>query len=149
MNKAPFAQVASAVTLTSSLAAVGGDATSHAVKLGDLTSVDLSIDYTRHASSTTGRPVVAVDLSRDAPTTDIASVAHWQPYSLVDGGSFSAGAVEAYAFQAALNPTAAGTTTFGWPGHIIVAGYHWMRLRMKDADGSNPGTASVYFGGTQ
>lgn len=149
MNKAPFAQVVDAATLTGSLAAVGGDATSHATKLGDLTHINLSVDYTRHASSTTGRPAVVVDLSRDPPTTDVASVGHWQPYCLVDGGSFSAGAVEAYAFQAALNPTAAGTTTFGWPGTIVVAGFHWMRLRMKDMDGVNPGTVSAYMGGTQ
>ena len=147
-SKSPFITVASSVTLSSTLTAIGGDASSHAVKLACMDAACLSIDYTRHASSTTGRPTIAVDLSRDPPDTAIASVTHWQPYYLVDGGSFSAGAVEAYAYLVSLNPTASGTTTFGWPGTVETTGYHWLRVKAKDVDGTNPGVVSVYLGGT-
>lgn len=150
----PITLRAASLTLTGSLATVVGtvssdcaNATSGAAKLGFTTAAFVRVSYTRHGSSTTGRPIIAVDVSMDDPSTAAASVANWQSVMLMDGTSFSSGAVELYAEQQRLNPTASGTTIFGT--HLVnTEGAHWMRVRLADVDGSNPGAVtSVAFGG--
>lgn len=150
----PITLRAASLTLTGSLANVVGtvstdnaNASSGAVKLGLTTSAFVRMTYTRDGSSTTGRPIVAIDVSMDAPGTAAASVSNWQPVMLMDGASFSSGAIELYAEQQRLNPTASGASTFGT--HLVnVEGANWMRVRLADVDGSNPGAVTnVAFGG--
>lgn len=150
----PITLRAASLTLTGSLATVVGtvssdcaNATSGAAKLGFTTAAFVRVSYTRDGGSTTGRPIIAVDVSMDDPSTAAASVANWQSVMLMDGTSFSSGAVELYAEQQRLNPTASGTTIFGT--HLVnTEGAHWMRVRIADVDGANPGAVtSVTFGG--
>ena len=68
--------------LTTVVGTADGDnanATTGAVLIGDLTLLMLRMNYARHASSTTGRPIVRIDLSMDADDTAPASVGNWQP----------------------------------------------------------------------
>lgn len=145
----PFTARAASLTLTGSLAAVVGstagdvaNATSGAIKLGSLQYARLVCQYARHASSTTGAPVFAVDGSMDSPDTAAASVASWVPIFLLDGASFTAGAIDGYPEAFAALPTATGTTTRGTP-LWDVRGYHWMRVRMTDVDTTNRGAVTV------
>ena len=145
----PFTARAASLTLTGSLAAVVGstagdvaDATSGAIKLGSLQYARLVCQYARHASSTTGAPVFAVDGSMDSPDTAAASVASWVPIFLLDGASFTAGAIDGYPEAFAALPTATGTTTRGTP-LWDVRGYHWMRVPMTDVDTTNRGAVTV------
>ncbi len=145
----PFTARAASLTLTGSLAAVVGstagdvaNATSGAIKLGSLQYARLVCQYARHASSTTGAPVFAVDGSMDSPDTAAASVASWVPIFLLDGASFAAGAIDGYPEAFAALPTATGTTTRGTP-LWDVRGYHWMRVRMADVDTTNRGAVTV------
>jgi hypothetical protein len=150
----PITLRAASLTLTGSLATVVGtvstdcaNSSSGAAKLGFTTSAFVRVSYTRHASSTTGRPIIAIDVSMDDPSTAAASVANWQTVQLMDGASFSSGAVELYAEQQRLNPTAAGTTIFGT--HLVnVEGAHWIRVRIADVDSTNLGAVTaVTLGG--
>lgn len=150
----PITLRAASLTLTGSLATVVGtvstdcaNATSGATKLGLTTSALVRVSYTRHASSTTGRPIIAIDVSMDDPSTAAASVANWQAVQLIDGSSFASGAVELYAEQQKPNPTATGTTVFGT--HLVnVEGAHWMRVRIADVDTTNLGAVTaVTLGG--
>ena len=145
----PFTARAASLTLTGSLAAVVGstagdvaDATSGAIKLGSLQYARLVCQYARHASSTTGAPVFAVDVSMDSPDTAAASVANWTPVFILDGSSFTAGAIDGYPEAFAAKPTATGTTTRGTP-MWDVRGAHWMRVRMTDVDTTNRGAVTV------
>jgi len=145
----PFTARAASLTLPAALATVVGstagdvaDATSGAIKLGSLQYARLVCQYTRHASSTTGAPVFAVDGSMDSPDTAAASVASWVPIFLLDGASFTAGAIDGYPEAFAALPTATGTTTRGTP-LWDVRGYHWMRVRMTDVDVTNRGAVTV------
>ena len=145
----PFTARAASLTLTGSLAAVVGstagdvaDATSGAIKLGSLQYARLVCQYARHASSITGAPVFAVDVSMDSPDTAAASVANWTPVYLLDGSSFTAGAIDGYPEAFAAKPTATGTTTRGTP-MWDVRGAHWMRVRMTDVDTTNRGAVTV------
>lgn len=150
----PITIRAASLTLTGSLATVVGtastdaaDATSGAVRLGGLATMRLVCSYARNAGSTTGRPRFQVDLSMDAPTTAPASVANFFPVTLLDSGSFSAGAIDAYGMQVGLAPTASGTTTHGTPP-VDVRGAHWARVRVLDVDGVTPGAiTALAFGG--
>ena len=97
----PITLRAASLTLTGSLVAVVGtvstdcaSATSGAAKLGFTTAAFVRVSYTRHASSTTGRPILAIDVSMDDPSTAAASVANWQTVQLMDGASFASGAAE-------------------------------------------------------
>jgi hypothetical protein len=145
----PFTARAAARTLTGSLAAgvgsTAGDvanATAGASKLGSLQYARLVCQYARHASSTTGAPVFAVDVSMDSPDTAAASVANWTPVFILDGSSFTAGAIDGYPEAFAAKPTATGTTTRGTP-MWDVRGAHWMRVRMTDVDVTNRGAVTV------
>lgn len=149
----PITIRAASLALTGSLVVVVGtvssdaaNATSGAIKLGDATFVRLVGSYTR-IISTTGSTVFAVDVSMDAPTTAAASVANWVPVFLLDASTFSAGAISAYPEAVAHLPSAAGTTTRGTPPWDV-RGANWMRVRVADVDGTNPGAlASLAFGG--
>lgn len=150
----PITIRAASLTLTGSLVVVVGNvssdaanATSGAIALGDATLARLVGSYARHASSTTGSTVFAIDVSMDAPTTPAASVANWVPVLLLDASTFSAGAISAYPEAVAHLPSAAGTTTRGTPPWDV-RGANWMRVRVADVDGTNPGAlASLAFGG--
>lgn len=140
---------AASLTLPASLAAVVGTAgtdaangTSGAIKLGSLQYARLACQYARHASSTTGAPVFAVDVSMDSTDTAAASVANWVPVFLLDGSSFTAGAIDGYPEAFAAKPSASGTTTRGTP-LWDVRGAHWMRVRMADVDTTNRGAVTV------
>lgn len=155
MNRSPFQQVnATALTLTSSLAvvpaqtAIGGDPTTGAIPLGNLAFLSATFDYSRNAGSTTGRPSVVVELSRDPASTAAASVSHWVGVQVLDGGSFSAGQVDAYPYQVNFRPSAAGASSWMWPGAIDVRGFSWVRFRALDQDGATPGTLVAFVGGT-
>ena len=145
----PFTARAASLTLPAALATVVGstagdvaDATSGAIKLGSLQYARLVCQYARHASSITGAPVFAVDVSMDSPDTAAASVANWTPVFILDGSSFTAGAIDGYPEAFAALPTATGTTTRGTP-LWDVRGYHWMRVRMTDVDTTNRGAVTV------
>ena len=150
----PITLRAASLTLTGSLATVLGtvstdnaNATSGAASIGSLASLRLVCTYARHASSTTGRPIFEVDLSMDAPTTAAASVSNWMPVTLLDSSTFSAGRIDAYAMQVSLAPSTTGSTTRGTPP-IDVTGANWIRVRVYDVDGTNPGAISALaFGG--
>lgn len=136
--------------LTTVLGSADGDnadSTTGAVLIGDLALLMLRMTYARHASSTTGRPIVRIDLSMDADDTAPASVANWQPVMLMDAASFSSGAVELYAEQQRLNPTASGSSTFGThPVNVSCA--VWVRVQVGDEDTANPGTfTGIAYGG--
>lgn len=150
----PLPLRAASLTLTSALQTVVGtvssdcaNATSGAIKLGALAAVVIGMAYTRNAGSTTGRPSIVVDMSLDAPDTAPASVSNWQPLYILDGASFSAGAVQTYPEAQQPNPTASGTTVFGT--HILnVSVAQWVRVRVVDVDTANPGSiANVRLGG--
>jgi hypothetical protein len=145
MKLLPMTARAASLTLSGSLAAVVGtvssdvaNSTTGAIALGSATSIRAACAYARHASSTTGAPIFALDVSMDAPTTDPAAVAHWVPVQLLDGSSFSAGSIDGYPEAIAAKPSATGTTSRGTPPWDV-RGAHWARLRMADVDGTNPG----------
>lgn len=121
--------------------------TSGAVLLESLALVMLRCTYTRHASSTTGRPIFRVDVSMDANTTAPASVANWQPVYLADVSAGS-GAAELYVELQRPNPSASGSTVFGSHPVNVSCGV-WMRVWVGDVDTSNPGAiTNLSFGGT-
>ena len=155
-NKLPAETLrAASLVLTGTAATVVGtastdnaNASSGAVKLGALTLVMLRCSYARHASSTTGRPAFIVDVSMDAASTDAASVSNWQSVYLIDSSSFSSGAVDLYAETQLPRPSVTGTTVFG-THPVNVACANWLRVRMYDFDGTNPGTVTnLSMGGT-
>ena len=144
----PIILRAASLTLPASLATVVGtvstdaaNGTSGAAAIGSLTSLRLVCTYTRHASSTTGRPVFAVDVSMDAPSTAAASVANWVPVQLLDNTTFSAGRIDGYAMAVSLAPSATGATTHGI-APTNVSGAHWIRVRMTDVDTTNRGAVT-------
>lgn len=145
MKLLPMIARASSLTLTGSLATVVGAAstdvansTTGAIALGSATSVRAACTYARHGSSGTGAPIFAVDVSMDAPTTDPASVAHWVPVQMLDASSFSSGAIDSYPEAVAIKPSASGSTSRGTPPWDV-RGANWVRIRMADVDGTNPG----------
>lgn len=145
---------AASLTLTGSLVDVVGtastdlaNATSGAIKLGAISSLLLRCAYTRDGGSTTGRPIFAVSISMDPPTTAAASVSNWVPVALLDSGTFAAGRIDGYAYQFSLAPSVAGTSTQGTPPFDTRAA-QWALIRMADVDGANPGTVTnIAFGG--
>ena len=152
----PITVRAASLTLTGSLAVVLGtadsdaaNATTGAVKISTagLSAVRLVATYARHASSTTGRPRFALDVSMDAATTAAASVANFVPVMLLDSSSFSSGAIDGYVMQVGLAPSASGSTTQGTPPFDVRAA-NWFRVRVIDVDAVNPGAISALaFGG--
>jgi len=140
---------AASLTLPASLAAVVGttsadnaNATSGAIAIGSLSVARLACQYARHAASTTGAPVFAMDVSLDSPSTAPASVANWTPVYVIDGSAFVAGAVNGYPMAFAALPSATGTTTRGTPP-MDVRGAHWLRVRMTDVDTTNRGAVTL------
>lgn len=150
----PVVLRAASLTLSGTLQTIVGtvstdnaNASTGAAALGDAALAVVRMTYARHASSTTGRPIVRVDTSMDAPSTAAGSVSNWHPVMVIDGSSFSSGAVELYAEEQKLNPTASGSTTFA-THPVAVSCAHWMRVRIYDVDTSNPGAVTnVAFGG--
>ena len=136
--------------LTTVVGSADGDnanATTGAVSIGNLSLLMLRMTYARHASSTTGRPIVRIDLSMDAADTAPGSVANWQPVMLMDAASFSLGAVELYVEQQRLNPSASGSSTFG-THPVNVACAVWVRVQVGDEDTTNPGSfTGIAYGG--
>lgn len=154
LTQGPAVIRAASLTLTGTLANVLGtadgdnaDATSGAVAIGALATLVLRVPYTRDGGSGTGRPIVCVYGSLDAEGTDPAAVANWQGVMLINGASFSAGAVELYPEQMKLNPSAAGATVFS--SHFInVSPFNWILVQLADVDGTNPGAvANLAYGG--
>lgn len=145
---------AASLSLTGSLVTVVGTATGDnansttgAISLEALSSLVVQCTYARDAGSTTGRPIFAVDVSMDPPSTAAASVANFFPVALLDSSTFSSGRIDGYAYQFSLAPSVTGTTTPGTPP-FNVAGAQWARIRMADVDGATPGTVTnVRFGG--
>ena len=142
LRAASLSLPAALATVVGTAAADAANATSGAINLGSLQYARLVCQYARHASSITGAPVFAVDGSMDSPDTAAASVASWVPIFLLDGASFTAGAIDGYPEAFAALPTATGTTTRGTP-LWDVRGYHWMRVRMTDVDVTNRGAVTV------
>ena len=159
MSTTPAASVrAASFALPASLAAPGAvvlgtapgdnaDATSGAIKLGSMTSVRFQGTYTRNAGSTTGRPIFAVDVSMDPPTTSPASVARWVPVMLLDNSTFSSGRIDGFAYAFSPAPSVTSATSQGTPP-FDVSGAQWMRVRMSDVDATDRGAISLLvFGG--
>lgn len=151
----PASVRAASLTLTGSLAVVVGTAdgdnangTTGAIKLGDLSIVRLQGTYTRAGGSATGRPIFAVDVSMDAPTTVAASVSHWVPVYLIDASAFPGTVpVNGYVYEFSPAPTASGASSVGMPP-VDVRAAQWFRVRAADVDGANPGALSLLvFGG--
>ena len=146
---APIGLRAASLTLPTALAAVVGtsaadnaDSTSGAIAVGSMTLARLVCQYARHASSSTGVPIFAVDVSMDAPSTAAAAVANWVPIYVLDGSSFAAGLIDGYPEAFAAKPTTTGTTTRGTP-LWDVRGAQWMRVRMTDADATYRGAITL------
>lgn len=148
LRAASLSLAASLTTVVGTVAGDAANATSGAIKLGSLEMIRLVCSYAAHASSTTGVPVFAVDLSFDAPDTAAASVSHWVPTYLLDAGSFSAGSVDGYPEAFAPKPYTAGTTTRATPPWDTRAA-HWCRIRMTDADATNRGAITALAMGGQ
>lgn len=150
MSKIPTIGLrAASYTLTSSLAAVVGtgsadnaNVASGAIALGSLSVARLACQYTRNAGSTTGAPIFALDVSMDPPSTAAASVAHWVPVYILDGSSFTAGAIDGYPEAFAAKPSATGTTARGTPPWDV-RGAWWARVRMTDVDAAFPGAVTL------
>lgn len=150
MSKAsPIGLRAASLTLTGTLAVVVGttsadnaNATSGAIALGSLVTARLLMTYARHASSTTGRPRVRVDVSMDLPDTAPASVANWTPVQILDGASLSSGSIDSWPQVLQLEPSATGTTQFGTPP-LDVSGAFWCRVLLADVDTGNPGAVTL------
>ena len=133
-------EITTAKVLTGTLALANATAT----KLGGMTEAFVWVDYTRNGGSVTGRPVLAVEISRDPPDTLPAAVTHFSRVALGDGSGITMGEVEMY-YEALGFPTTSGGT-YHWPS-ICVAGAHWMRVYIADKDAAAPGVASVYLTG--
>lgn len=156
MSKVPSASVrAASLTLTGTLAVVVGttstdnaDATTGAIALGSLSRMRLQCTYTRAGGSATGRPIFAVDVSMDPPTTAAASVSHWVPVYLIDDSAFPGTVpVDGYAYEFSPAPSVTGATSQGAPP-VDVSGAWWGRVRVADIDGAAPGAVSaLVFGG--
>ena len=142
LRAASYSLTASLATVVGTAAADAANATSGAIKMGSLQYARLVCQYARHVSSTTGAPVFAVDVSMDSPDTAAASVANWTPVYLLDGSSFTAGAIDGYPEAFAALPTATGTTTRGTP-LWDVRGAHWARVQMADVDVTNRGAVTA------
>ena len=152
----PIVVRAASLTLTGSLAVVVGtvstdaaNATTGAVACGaaGLSAIRLSCTYTRDGGSATGRPRFTVDVSMDARDTAAGSVGNWFPVTLLDSSTFSSGAIDAFAMQVGLAPSATGATTQGTPP-VDVRAANWFRVRALDVDAANPGAISaLIFGG--
>lgn len=154
LTQGPAVIRAASLTLTGTLANVVGtvsadnaNSTSGAVAIGALATLVLRVPYTRDGGSSTGRPIVRVYGSLDAEGTAAASVSNWQGVMLLDGASFSSGAVEVYPEQQKLNPSATGATVFS--SHFInVSPFNWILVQLADVDGVNPGAvANLAYGG--
>lgn len=148
IRAASLTPAAGAMTVVvGTVSADNANSTSGAILLESLALVLIRGTYTRHASSTTGRPIVRVDVSMDAADTAPASVSNWQPVYLADVSAGS-GVAELYVELQRVNPTAAGATVFGThPVNISCA--PWMRVSIGDVDTSNPGAVTnLAFGGT-
>jgi hypothetical protein len=145
---------AASLSLTGSLVVVVGtvpsdlaDATTGAIKLQALSSLRLQGTYTRDGGSATGRPIFAVDVSMDPPTTAAASVSNWVPVYLLDNSTFSSGRIDGFVYQFSAAPSVTGATSQGTPP-FDTSGAQWARVRMADVDGAAPGAiASLTFGG--
>jgi hypothetical protein len=123
------------------------NATTGAVRVESLALVMLRGTYARHASSTTGRPILRVDVSMDASTTAPASVSNWQPVYLADLSAGS-GVAELYVELQRVNPSTTGSTVFGSHPVNVTCGV-WMRMWVGDVDTTNPGAVTnLAFGGT-
>ena len=156
MSKTPSASVrAASLTLTGSLVAVVGtvttdnaDATSGAIALGSLERLRFQCTYTRAGGSATGRPIFALDVSMDSPTTAAASVSHWVPVYLIDTSAFPGTVpVPGYVYEFSPAPSTTGATSQGTPP-FDVGGAWWARVRAADIDGAAPGAISaLVFGG--
>lgn len=136
----PIEIAAAGTVLTGTLALASATPT----KLGSMRDAFVWVDYTRNVGSATGRPMLAVEISRDSPDTAAGSVSHWTRVTIGDGSLFSSGAVELY-YEELDFPTGS-TATYHWPD-ISVAGAWWLRAYVADKDGANPGTCAVYLTG--
>ncbi len=137
MARTNAATIATGATLAAALSPVGAP-----IPLGLNGSLAVWLDYTRHAASTTGAPIVAVEVSRDPQDTEPGSVGHWSRLPIVDQASYSAGRMDVEPFEARLQPSAAGTTTYHVPD-LSVRHYNWCRILLADDDTTNRGTADV------
>ena len=145
-NAAPLA-CAGTLAVVPAQASVGGDGGSPgtgAVPVARLTTARIYADYTRAGGSTTGRPILVVEVSRDpVATTAPGAVVHWTPLPALDPTSFTAGAVESYPQEVRCNPSAAGESTYAWPAPIDLTGVEWIRVRAADVDNTTPGTLTI------
>ncbi len=155
MSKALATSVrAASLTLTSALTTVVGtvasdaaNSTTGAIAIRSLVKARVHATYTRHASSTTGRPIFAAYVSLDAPTTAPAAVANWVPVQLLDSSTFSAGRIDGYAMAVSTAPSASGATSCGTVP-FDVSGAYWMRVDVADVDSVNCGAlTNIVFGG--
>jgi hypothetical protein len=140
---------AASLTLTSSFAPIVGtvstdaaDSTTGAVKLGGASRLRVQLTYTRHASSTTGRPKVRAMLSADPPTTAPASVAHWFPAQVRADAASTAGVLDVAPEVILCGPSASGASSFALPT-IDVSLAHWIRFEVTDQDTTNLGAVSA------
>ena len=145
---------AASLSLTGSLVVVVGtvssdlaNATTGAIKLLALSSFRLQGTYTRNGGSATGRPIFAVDVSMDPPTTAADAVSNWVPVYLIDNSTFSSGRIDGFAYQFSPAPSVTGATSQGTPPYDT-SGAQWARIRMADVDGAAAGTiTNLVFGG--
>jgi hypothetical protein len=154
-RKLPQATIrAAALALTGTPAVVVGtvvgdaaNAITGAFPLAQLSMVRAWGTYTRGGGSAAGAPRFGLELSCDPPTTAPGNVAHWQAVPMLDGSSFAAGAINAYPYGPAAEPSAAGSATRGSPPFDVRAA-QWARLLVSDVDGAAPGQiAALRFAG--
>lgn len=114
------------------------DDTSGAIPLAQLSMVRVWGLYTRDGGSSTGTVRYALELSADPDTTAPASVSNWQPVTMLDGATYAAGAIDAWPYAPAAQPTDAGPVTRASPP-LDTRAAQWARVLVADVDGTNPG----------
>ena len=142
----PFFTIANGVALTGTLVQVGVP-----FCVANFTRAAVDVLYTANVGGGTGAPIIAVDLSRSPTTVVPTTDADWRPQLILDGSTFTAGAITAYTERCKpVSPTGAGTTfSTSWPDIIDTSCHFWLRVRMADVDGALPGTVSVYVGAAE
>lgn len=140
------APVAPGTLLTGTLTRMGGDATTSAVKLGDLTDGFFSVDYTPAGAAS--RMIVAVELSGDVPGTALASVAHWERVPMADPTTLSSGRQDVYADSYDYRPHPSGVIVYCVL--FNARKHHFARILLADFDGAGaPGSiTAIRMGGT-
>lgn len=140
----PWTAVATTVVLTNVLVVRGVP-----FSVAAFSNAAVDVLYTVNGASATGRPIIAIELSRDPSTVNPAGITNWTPLQILNGASFATGTIDGYVEQYRPLPTTGVATTFRtrWPDVIDVSCHFWLRVLVADVDGVAPGTVTIHCGG--